>query len=512
MAASQTEAHLNFRSFIEALKLDGDLVEINDEVDPYLEAGAITRKVCETDDKAPLFNNVKGTQNGLWRMLGAPASLRSSQNERFGRLARHLGLPPTASMSNIMNKMLSAAHAKPIPPTIVQTGPCKENTLNHGEFDLLHGLPCPTLHNADGGKYLQTYGMHILQSPDGKWTNWSIARGMVHDKDHLVTIIAEPQHIWQILQMWKKEGKDCPWALCMGVPPAAIMASSMPIPANVSEPEYIGAMTGTSLEVVRCETNQLLVPASSEIVFEGTISISDTGSEGPFGEMHGYTFLGDSSQQPLCRVDKITYRNDPILPICSAGRFTDETQTLIGSLAAAQIRQLCQDRGLPVKEAFAPFETQAVWIILSIDTVALQAMHTTPEAFRKLIGDVVFGDKASFLLHKLVLVGPDINIFDFKDVMWAYSTRIRPQTDETFYQDKPGFFLIPFMGHGNGDAHKGGRVVCDALMPTEYTTGQNWETADFEHAYPKDLQENINRRWAAMGFGKRKQVEASPIP
>lgn len=82
-------------------------------------------------------------------------------------------------------------------------------------------------------RYSQTenrfIGMHVVQSPDGKWTNWSIARAMVKDDKHLVGLVIEPQHIWQIHQLWKKEGKDCPWALCFGVPPAAIMASSMPI-------------------------------------------------------------------------------------------------------------------------------------------------------------------------------------------------------------------------------------------------------------------------------------------
>jgi UbiD family decarboxylase len=130
--------------------------------------------------------------------------------------------------------------------------------------------------------------MHIVQSPDGKWTNWSIARAMVHDKHHLTGLVIEPQHIWQIHRMWKKEGCDVPWALAFGVPPAAIMASSMPIPDGVTEAEYVGAMVGQPIELTKCDTNDLYVPANAEIVFEGTLSITETGPEGPFGEMHGY--------------------------------------------------------------------------------------------------------------------------------------------------------------------------------------------------------------------------------
>lgn len=153
--SNQLLPHLNFRSFVEALKDDNDLFEISEEIDPHLEAGAIVRKVCETNGKAPLMNNLKGAQDGLWRILGAPASLRSDPLQKYGRIARHLGLPPTASMKDIQDKMLSAAHAEPIPPNVVQDGPVKENILTDGQFDV-STLPAPLLHQADGGMYIQT--------------------------------------------------------------------------------------------------------------------------------------------------------------------------------------------------------------------------------------------------------------------------------------------------------------------------------------------------------------------
>ncbi|KAJ5563801.1 hypothetical protein N7513_000043 [Penicillium frequentans] len=493
------EPHLCFRSFVEALRADNDLVEINDPVDPYLEAAAITRLVCETDDKAPLFNNVIGAQNGLFRILGAPGSLRKSPNDRYGRLARHLALPPTASMKDILDKMLSASEMPPIPPQIVLTGPCKENYLEESQIDLTK-LPAPQIHLADGGKYIQTYGMHIVQSPDGSWTNWSIARAMVSDDKHLTGLVIEPQHIWQIHQMWKKEGRDVPWALAFGVPPAAIMASSMPIPDGVTEAGYVGAMTGSALELVKCDTNNLYVPATSEIVFEGTLSITDKGPEGPFGEMHGYVFPGDTHLWPKYKVDRITYRDDPILPMSSCGRLTDETHTMIGALAAAEIRKVCQKRGLPITDAFAPFESQVTWVALKVDTARLREMKTNSKEFSKKVGDVVFNEKAGYTIHRLVLVGDDIDVYNGKDVMWAFSTRCRPNFDETFFEDVRGFPLVPYMSHGNGSPTMGGKVVSDALMPSEYTTGQDWVAADFKNSYPEELQKKILENWTRMGF------------
>lgn len=206
---SSTLPHLNFRSFVEALDADGDLVRVQRQVDPVLEAAAITRLAYEHDGPAPLFENLKGAKDGFFRILGAPNALRASKKTRYGRLARHLALPPTASMQDILNKMLSAAHQPPIEPVVVTEGECKQNIKQGDEIDLL-SAPVPLIHKDDGGKYIQTYGafslrlgnysapaeahilrfnspgMHVVQSPDGKWTNWSIARAMVDDKNHLV--------------------------------------------------------------------------------------------------------------------------------------------------------------------------------------------------------------------------------------------------------------------------------------------------------------------------------------
>ncbi|PQE26173.1 Ferulic acid decarboxylase 1 protein [Rutstroemia sp. NJR-2017a BBW] len=461
--SNQDLPHMNFRSFVQALKDDDDLIEINDSISPYLEAGAIIRKVCETDDKAPLFNNLVGAKDGLWRILGAPASLRKNPQQKYGRIARHLGLPPTSSMKDILDKMLSAAKQEPIPPNVVADGP----------------------------------------TPDKSWTNWSIARAMVHDKNHLAGLVIEPQHIWQIHQMWKKEKKDVPWALAFGVPPAAIMAASMPIPDGVTEAGYIGAMTGCALDVVKCETNDLYVPANAEIVFEGTLSVTETAPEGPFGEMHGYVFPGDTHQWPKYTVNAITYRNGAILPVSNCGRVTDETHTLIGSLAAAQIRQICQDADLPITDAFAPFESQVTWVALKVDIKKLKAMNITPEDFRKKVGDLIFYEKAGYTIHRLILCGSDIDVYDVKDVLFAFSTRCRPNKDETFYEECRGFPLIPYMSHGTGSPVKGGKVVSDALMPSEYKGEQDWQQASFKHSYPVSLQDSVNSRWSKVwGFSE----------
>lgn len=324
-------SHHSLRHFLDTLRDDGDLVDIIHEVDPHLEVGAIARRVSERNAKVPLFHNVKGARNGLWRMVSNLQSLRQSPSHRLGRVARGINLPATASWRDINEKLLEAKRYKPPASRVVETGPCKENRLVGDEIDLTL-LPAPLLHQGDGGKYVQSYGMHILQSPDGSWTNWSIARAMVHDRNKLVGLCIPPQHNWQIKQMWKKHGKDVPWALALGVSPAAIIAAGLPIPDGVSELDYVNAITGSAMDLVKCDTNNLLVPAESEIIFEGTLSNTELASEGPFGEYFGHGFRAESGQMPVYNVDAITYRDDAILPVSVPGTITDESVGALFSL------------------------------------------------------------------------------------------------------------------------------------------------------------------------------------
>lgn len=320
-----TGAQLDFREFLDVLREDGDLVEIDDEVDPHLEIGVIVRKVSETKNLAPLFNNVKHAKRGLWRIFGNAASLRPGKTEEFGRLARTLGLSPTAMWKDLTEKTIAGMAGARRPPIVVPDAPCKTNSIGARDINL-QDLPIPQLRLGDKGKYMQTYGINVLQTPDKRWTNWSIFRGMVHDRNHLCCLVGSGQHSSIVRAEWRKMGvSEIPWALASGVPPAVSLVAALPIPKNVSEGEYVGGMVGRSLELVKCDSNDLLVPASSEIVLEGALLLNDTGDEGPFGDFLGISFDGDTHKQPLFRVDRITHRNNAILPISVPGRITDES-------------------------------------------------------------------------------------------------------------------------------------------------------------------------------------------
>ncbi|KAF9888279.1 hypothetical protein FE257_008849 [Aspergillus nanangensis] len=493
LTSSKAYSH-DFRSFLDALRQQEDLLEIHQEVDPILEAGAIVRRTSEINGRAPLFHNIKGARDGLWRMFGNAASLRSTPGAQYGRIATALGLPQGASWKTICDFVEEASRRRPVAPEIVSDGPCKENKMFGGEIDL-NQLPVPQLHMEDGGKYLQTYGLHVLQSPEASWTNWSIFRGMVHDARHLACLVGTGQHNSVIRERWRREGKtEIPWALALGVPPAASIVAALPIPHDISEAEYVGAMLGRPLKLVKCELSDLLVPATSEIVLEGTFSFTETGDEGLFGDYLGVVFDGDRHQQPLFRVDAITYRNDAILPVSVPGRITDESHTT-AALAAAQVMTLCKKHNLPVTDAFAPFETMATWCALQIDIKELAKRNVTAADFCQAVGELLFRDKSCMLINRILLVGDDIDVYDFKDVIWALVTRCRPGQDEYVFEDVPGFFLTPYMSHGGGDRKMGGKSIFDCLLPMEYQGRRTFRSVDFERSYPEDVKARVQERY-----------------
>lgn len=492
----------DFRRFIQELEEEGDLAAINVEVDPHLELAAIVRKVYETEDKAPLFNNIKGRHtNGLFRILGAPVGASKLPHKRFIRIAKSIGLPSDATAAEIINKINDAKKLPAIPSNKIASGPVKEHIVIGDDIDLT-ALPIPTLHADDGGKYLQTFGMYIVQSPDGAWVNWSITRGMLHSKRALVGPCIPRQDIGVIRDMWRQLGKDMPFALCFGVPPAAIMVSGMPLPKGVNETDFVGALTGKAVDVVKCETNDIWVPANAELVLEGFVSNTETAKEGPMAEYHGHIFPTESQQCPLFHVNAMTYRTDSIVPICVAGRATEENHTVWGVMQSAEVTSICQQAGLPIKMVWNPFESHNLWFVLQVDAPALRALKTNIADFSKLVGHTVFASKPGFYIPKLFLVGEEVDPTNLGDVVWAEATRCQPRANEFYFDEYPSIPLIPYIGHGlKTESPYPAKVVRCCMFPSEFTDAKpHWNQGSFQASYPKEIQNKANQRWTEYGF------------
>lgn len=200
----------------------------------------------------------------------------------------------------------------------------------------------------------------MVRTPDGKWTNWSIARAMLLDGKRMTGVIAQYQHNGMIYKMWRERGEPVPFALVQGAEPASLFVGGMPLDYGVDEVVYLGGLFGEPLELVRCKTVDLEVPATAEIIVEGHVSIDETASEGPMGEYHGY--LRDEKYNfPVYHISAITYRDNPILPVTSAGNPVEEDHTAAGVPFSAVCLQHLRDEGLPVAAAWSPKQPSTCW-------------------------------------------------------------------------------------------------------------------------------------------------------
>lgn len=495
---------LNFRDFVEDLLAIGDAVDIRQPVSPTLEVGAITRRVYESRGPAPLFANLPGTEPGF-RILGAPAGMSGPGKGAYGRLAAHFGLPRDTAPRQLLEHLISAMHAEPLPPRVVETGPCKENVLTGDAVDL-ERFPVPLLHQHDGGRYLGTYGFHVVRTPDGRWTSWSVSRTMLHGRTTMVGPAMPRQHLGMIHNMWREKGLPTPWAMVLGAPPAALAAAGMPLPAEVDESGYVGALAGSPVEVVRTELHDLHVPANAEIVLEGHISPDETASEGPMGEYHGYSFP-ESEPQPVFHVEAVTHRDDPILPVCAAGLPPEENHTIWGTMISAVSLDVLRSSGLPVEMAWCSYEAATCWIVVSMDTRRLARAGMGERELADAVAETLFGSHAGWLVPKVILVADDIDITDVNQVVWAMATRYHPGTGEYTYPRAPGLPMVPYLTKEEARSGRGGKSVMSCLLPEQFSDTFEGVTASFRSSFPEEVRRKVVEQWSAYGFQEEREEQ-----
>ncbi|HEY9249789.1 MAG TPA: UbiD family decarboxylase, partial [Rariglobus sp.] len=295
---------ISLRAHLADLHDLGEVVNVDRQVDWNLEMGAIARRCYETGSPVPLFANIRDSQ---FRAAGATLGVSRTQGRELIRIATALGLHPDARPRDIIDRLVEARSATPVPPIIHDTAPCKDVVLR-GEEVNLDALPLPMLHHGDGGRYLNTMGVVITRTPDSRWTSWSVARIMKLDTRRGVGTVVPFQHIGRVHEAWREQGRDMPFAVALGVRPASFYAAGMPLPERVNEVDWVGGFLGAPAELVRCETVDLEVPVESEFVIEGHVSIEDLDLEGPMGEYGGYVHPKYSVPQPVFYIDAITHR------------------------------------------------------------------------------------------------------------------------------------------------------------------------------------------------------------
>jgi len=495
-----------YRDYLDKLKAMGEMIEIDDEVDWYLELGAIFRRTAETLSPGAMFNKVKGCQPGF-RVADFGMAKSGTPGQPWGRLAVMLGLPPATDLMSIQRAYLDAVqNGKPTPPRMVDasTAPCKQNKWFGDDIDVTK-FPAPLGHDGDGGRYIQTAGINIVRTPDGRWTNWSTNRAMIIDRNHLTGLWLPRQHNGMIWRMWVKEGKDMPWACALGVSPAVAAQASARCPDWVDEYDQASVLLGDAIDMVKCETNDLLVPADAEIIIEGVISHSEVNVEGPFGEYPGYLHE-NALPMPRQTITAVTFRNDPILPLSLPGVPTDNCHVCMGFFIGVDVVIALREAGLPVIDAMQTFESALHWLVIRVPNKWHSITGMPVGDFINKIGNTFWSQHIGHVCTKILVVGEDIDPSDPNMVTWAFATRNHPTLGTYYFPhlESEGTGLEVYHSVNENLRGKGGLVIYSCLSIPE-RVGLPWgmRVMSFEKDYPIPVQEKVRANWKRWGFERQ---------
>lgn len=499
----------DLREYIDRLRGLGEIQDVTAPVALDLELGAIVRRCYETGSPAPLFSAFSDHPAGF-RILGAPAGLSRQPGLQLARVAVSLDMPQDSTGRDIVEALARSLDLPPIDPVIVPAAPCFENVATAEAVDLTR-LPVPQLHCGDGGRYLNTWGCIVARTPDGAWTNWSIARMMMLDRRRMTGLVAPEQHIGMVARRWADLGKPMPFALALGVEPSIPFICGMPLPAEVSEAGRLGAFLRRPLRTVRCRTVDLEAPASAEILIEGHLHLDETAEEGPMGEFAGYLWPGGAMKRPVYRVSAISHCNDAILPVVVAGEPVEENHTTWGIPTASVILHDLRAAGLPTTTAWCPFEAALHWLVVTVprDWRRRSGIEDGQQLCRR-IGEVVFRSKAGAVIPKVIVIPDDVDPTDTKELVWAFATRCHPLEGNAIFEHIAAAPLLAYLRTSEKVSANTGKIVYNGLPPAEW--GEMLPIrASFRHGYPPAIVKRVTDRWREYGFSDW-QADTSSAP
>jgi len=456
---------MDLREFLDQLEKTGELHTVAAEVDPKHELGAICKIFNERPNSpALLFENVKGST------IPVVGQLLASDR----RVALALGL----SKKNVFEETVRRA-STPITPRRVSAGPCQEVVMEGPDVDITK-LPLCTNNPRDGGPYI-TAGHVILRDPE-YGNNLAIYRMMLVSKNE-VTIRFTPGHDGHdfIRNAEKRGQKTFEVAVCIGVPPAVYVASQFEPRAGVYELEIAGGLSGEAVDVVKCRTIDLEVPALAEIVLEGELTIpAKSGDEGPFGEFCGYT-TAQVPNERIMTIKAVTQRRNPIYHNIWLGKPPHEHLYVDALTYAVAAYQELKPAYPALKKAYAPPWGVSIVLILQLEKRLMR-----PGIVNNILAASLYTRSGKW--KHVFVVDEDINLEDSNEVLWALTTRFQPATD---------MYVIPRSITSSLEPSAGADGLTSKLM-LDLTMKENFRG---EVAEPTEqMRRTVLQRWKEYGF------------
>lgn len=404
----------DMREFLAFLEKQNDLYHVKEEVDPTWEINGLSRIGLQEFGPALMFDRIKGADLPIvTNLLGADR-----------RFLWALGIDEWSEF----NEEWLRRTQKPVPPIIIDDAPCQEEVIEGDDIDL--NRICNTVwHQYDGGPFPGTLGVSVTKDPDNGLLNAGIYRMGTLGKNMLGWGAPEYTHGRQHYMKYERMGKPMPMAVITGYDPVVFTVSCTRTPPNVDEFHIAGGLRGEPLEMVKCQSIDIEVPATSEVVFEGFVRPDHRQIEGGFGEYTGY--YGEARSNPVFEVTKITHRKNPVFLGAREQWYPSDSSIVVGKASQA--------------EAYRTLKQVVPGIIDLRCDVTYEAIVKIDKLFKghpQQVIDALWGCTYARYKH-VIVVDKDIDIWDYNSVHWALSTRVKADRDVTITSRRAGQWLDP---------------------------------------------------------------------
>ncbi len=491
-------AFSSLRDFISELEKEKLLLRVKTPISTNLEMTEIGTRLIANGGPAVLFENVVGSNIpvlinlfGTVERVAKGMGRKPEELREIGKTLAFLKQPePPSGWKEAWEMLPVLKTAMSMSPKTVGKAPCHEVVLTGDDIDLSK-LPIQTCWPGEPAPLI-TWPLVVTKGPgDAKEDNYNLGiyRMQVLGKNKTLMRWLKHRGGAQQHARWAKEKREpFPAAVVIGADPATILAAVTPVPDTLSEYQFSGLLRGSKVELVDCKTVPLKVPAQSEIVLEGFVSLDEYGDEGPYGDHTGY--YNSVEKFPVFTITAITMRKNPIYLSTYTGRPPDEPAVLGEALNEIFI-PLLQQQFPEIVDFWLPPEGCSY-------RVAVVSIKKAYAGHAKRIMMGVWSFLRQFMYTKwVIIVDDDINCRNWKDVIWAISTRMDPVRDMTLIENTP----IDYLDFASPVSGLGGKAGLDATNKFEGETSREWGNKIYME---QSIIDKIDSLWAEIGLAKAK--------
>ena len=483
----------DLRDFIAQLEARGELKRISVEIDPNLEMTEICDRVLRSGGPALLFENPKNSKIPvLANLFGTPQRVALGMGEEdtgalreIGRLLAYLKEPePPRGLKDAWEKWPVLKQVLNMAPKTVKHAPCQEIVWEGSEVDLSR-LPIQTCWPEDIAPLI-TWGLVVTRGPLKPRQNLGIYRQQVIAKNKV--IMRWLAHRGGALDLrdhlHAHPAEPFPVAVALGADPATILGAVTPVPDSLSEYQFAGLLRGSKTELVKCLGSNLEVPASAEIVLEGVIHPGETALEGPFGDHTGY--YNEQDRFPVFTIDRITMRENPIYHSTYTGKPPDEP-AILGVALNEVFVPILQKQFPEIVDFYLPPEGCSYRLAV----VSIRKQYPG-HAKRVMFG--IWSYLRQFMYTKfIVVVDDDVDIRNWKEVIWAITTRMDPARDTLMVENTP----IDYLDFASPVSGLGSKMGMDATNKWQGETHREWGKPI---AMDGEVKKRIDALWGDLGL------------